>query len=144
MHRQPLLDNTKIGRKYSNKCVNFLFCISSTILLKTTFPGAQMYYLMGGDSLHDLPTWNRPQVFVSTCDGIGVMRRHADQVDLEKLEKELPGVSAKVRVVEAPILEISSHQIRQRIFEGQAYRYYLRGAVYRAISDLNMYQEREE
>lgn len=117
------------------------FAIDTINILKKEFPGSEMYYLMGGDSLHDLPTWNRPQDFVKTCDGIGVMRRHADQVDLESLEKILPGISRKVHIVEAPILEISSHQIRQRIYEGQGYRYYLRDAVYRAINELSLYRE---
>lgn len=116
------------------------FAIDTVNILKKEFHGAEMFYLMGGDSLHDLPTWNRPQDFVKTCDGIGVMRRHADQVDLESLEKVLPGISRKVHIVEAPILEISSHQIRQRIHDGQGYRYYLRDAVYRAIDELGLYQ----
>lgn len=116
------------------------FAIDTVNILKEEYPGAEMFYLMGGDSLHDLPTWNRPQDFIQTCSGIGVMRRHADQVDLESLENVLPGITAKVHIVEAPILEISSKQIRQRIAEGMGYRYYLRDAVYQAISELGMYK----
>ena len=116
------------------------FAIDTVNILKDEYPGAEMYYLMGGDSLHDLPTWNKPRKFIATCDGIGVMRRHADQVDLESLEKILPGISQKVKIVEAPILEISSKQIRQRISEGMGYRYYLRDAVYQAILDLGLYK----
>ncbi len=118
------------------------YAIDTVRLLEEQFPKAEMYYLMGGDSLHDLPTWSRPQDFVKVCDGIGVMRRHADQVDLESLEKVLPGITHKVHLVEAPILEISSHQIRQRIYDGQGYRYYLRDAVYRAIKEMGFYTEK--
>ncbi len=116
------------------------FAIDTVNILKIENPGAQFFYLMGGDSLHDLPTWNRPQDFISTCDGIGVMRRHADQVDLASLEKVLPGISSKVLIVDAPILEISSKQIRQRITDSQGYRYYLRDAVYRAVLELGLYK----
>lgn len=116
------------------------FAIDTVRILKQQNPGALMFYLMGGDSLHDLPSWNRPQDFIRECDGLGVMRRHADQVDLESLEKVLPGVVRKVQIVEAPILEISSHQIRQRVGAGLAYRYYLRDAVYRAIQELGLYR----
>lgn len=116
------------------------YAIDTVNILKQEYSGAEIYYLMGGDSLHDLPTWNRPQDFIETCDGIGVMRRHADQVDLESLEKVLPGISNKVKIVEAPILEISSKQIRQRISEGVGYRYYLRDAVYQAISEMGIYK----
>jgi len=116
------------------------FAIDTVNILKEEYPGAEMYYLMGGDSLHDLPTWNKPQQFIDLCDGIGVMRRHADQVDLSALEKVLHGISEKVKIVEAPILEISSKQIRQRIAEGMGYRYYLRDAVYQAVCELGLYR----
>ncbi len=116
------------------------FAIDTVNILKEEYPGSEIYYLMGGDSLHDLPTWNKPHDFIQTCSGIGVMRRHADQVDLESLEKILPGITAKVHIVEAPILEISSKQIRQRIEEGMGYRYYLRDAVYQAITEMGMYK----
>jgi nicotinate-nucleotide adenylyltransferase len=116
------------------------FAIDTVNILKSEYPGSEMYYLMGGDSLHDLPTWNKPLNFIKTCDGIGVMRRHADQVDLESLEKVLPGVTDKVKIVEAPILEISSKQIRQRIADDMGYRYYLRDAVYHAINETGMYK----
>ena len=116
------------------------FAIDTVNLLKVEYPGAEMFYLMGGDSLHDLPTWKRPQDFIRLCDGIGVMRRHEDKVDLESLEKVLPGISRKVSLVEAPILEISSKQIRQRIAEKMGYRYYLRDSVYEVIQELGFYQ----
>lgn len=116
------------------------YAIDTMNLLHKEYPGTQLFYLMGGDSLHDLPTWLRPQDFLRVCDGIGVMRRHEDEVDLESLEKVMPGISRKVKIVEAPILEISSKQIRQRIAEGMGYRYYLRDAVYKAILDLGLYK----
>jgi nicotinate-nucleotide adenylyltransferase len=116
------------------------YAIDTMNLLHKEYPDSQLFYLMGGDSLHDLPTWQRPQDFLRVCDGIGVMRRHEDEVDLESLEKVMPGINKKVNIVEAPILEISSKQIRQRISEGMGYRYYLRDAVYKAITDLGLYK----
>jgi nicotinate-nucleotide adenylyltransferase len=116
------------------------FAIDTMKILKQENPEANFYYLMGGDSLHDLPTWNRPQDFIEICDGIGVMRRHADQVDLASLETVLPGISKKVQIVDAPILEISSKQIRQRINENQGFRYYLSDAVYRAVMEMGLYK----
>lgn len=116
------------------------YAIDTINLLKMDYPNSEMFYLMGGDSLHDLPTWKRPQDFIRVCDGIGVMRRHEDRVDLESLEKVLPGIIKKVNIVEAPILEISSKQIRQRIAEKMGYRYYLRDSVFEAIQELAMYQ----
>lgn len=111
--------------------------------LKQQFPGAELVYLMGGDSLHDLHEWHQPRQLVDLADGIGVMRRPADLVDLDELEKQLPGVKAKLSFVDAPLLEISSRQIRERIANGKPFRYYLPVAVYEQILALNLYQNHE-
>jgi nicotinate-nucleotide adenylyltransferase len=116
------------------------YALDTVLLLKKQFPTAELFYLMGGDSLHDLPSWHKPQEFIEACDGLGVMRRHDDRVDLNDLEKSLPGISKKVHLVEAPILEISSHQIRQRIQNGSGYRYYLTDAVYQIIKESKLYR----
>jgi len=88
------------------------YALDTVSLLKKQFPSAELFYLMGGDSLHDLPTWHKPQDSQKACDGLGVMRRHDDRVNLNDLEKALPGISKKVHLVEGANLEISSHQIR--------------------------------
>ena len=40
---------------------------------------ARLVFLMGGDSLRDLPSWHEPQAFLDACDELGVMRRASDQ-----------------------------------------------------------------
>jgi nicotinate-nucleotide adenylyltransferase len=103
-------------------------------------PGADLFYLMGGDSLHDLPTWKRPDDFLASLAGIGVMRRPQDFVDLPGLERLLPGVTAKVHFVDAPLLEISSTSIRERIKKGRHFRYFLPQAVYERIEAMGLYR----
>jgi len=45
--------------------------VDTVHLLRQTYPQAGLVYLMGGDSLRDLPTWVRPQEFLVACDAIG-------------------------------------------------------------------------
>ncbi|MDR3574090.1 MAG: nicotinate-nucleotide adenylyltransferase [Anaerolineaceae bacterium] len=113
-------------------------------LLKKQYPDADLIYLMGGDSLHDLPDWHDPLHFMAICSGIGVMRRPGDLIDLEALESRLPGLREKIRFVEAPLLEISARQIRERIANGRPYRYYLLPAVYEMIKANNYYLDSKE
>lgn len=98
-------------------------------LLQKQFPGAELIYLIGGDSLRDLPTWRRPRDLIEQAAAFGVMRRLGDAIDLAALEQVLPGISEKVRFIQAPRLEISSRDIRQRIAQGRPYRLYLPCAV---------------
>ena len=110
-------------------------------VLREKYPEADLTYLMGGDSLHDLPGWHEPMKFIQACSGLGVMRRPGDLIDLESLESSLPGLREKVRFVEAPLLEISARQIRERIASGRPYRYYLLPAVYEMIKEHHYYQD---
>lgn len=116
------------------------YALDTLNLLAEQNPGAEMVYLMGGDSLRDLPTWHRPADLLSACRYLGVMRRPGDSIDLPALEAILPGITSKVRFVEAPLLDISSRQIRQRIAEGHPFRYYLPPAVYRYIVRHQLYR----
>jgi nicotinate-nucleotide adenylyltransferase len=109
-------------------------------ILKYEYPQAELVYLMGGDSLHDLPNWHQPVEFVQACDRIGVMRRPGDSIDLTELEQKIPQVMPKLTFIEAPLLEISAHEIRQRVSTGRPFRYYLPPAVYEIIQKSHIYQ----
>jgi nicotinate-nucleotide adenylyltransferase len=124
------------------------YAVDTVRLLQTEFGSRQsagqddteFFYVMGGDSLRDLPKWHDPRQFLAELSGVGVMRRPEDEVDLAALEVVLPGLTGKVQFVQAPLLEISSHQIRQRIACGKPYRYYLSPSVYKVIQTHDLYR----
>ena len=96
--------------------------------------------LIGGDSLHDLPAWDRPRELITAVHKFGVMRRPGDDIDLGTLEKDLPGLTAKLRYFDTPQLEISSTSIRERIANGGHYRFYLPAGVYDYIQQNRLYR----
>jgi nicotinate-nucleotide adenylyltransferase len=108
--------------------------------LREEHPGGEFIYLMGGDSLGDLPAWHEPRRFLELCDGLAVMYRPGEPVDLQALETQLPGVSEKVSLLQAPLLEISSSEIRRRVGHGLPYRYYLPKRVYWIIHTAGLYK----
>jgi nicotinate-nucleotide adenylyltransferase len=109
-------------------------------LLRQEYPDAGIFYLIGGDSLHDLPTWHEPQRFLSQIAGLGVMRRPGDYVNPTVLERALPGIDHKLLMIHAPLMEISSSELRQRIASGKPFRYYLPPAVYDLIVERGYYR----
>jgi len=115
------------------------YACETVSLLAGELPGAELFYLIGGDSLRELPTWHRPDDLVKACTGLGVMRRPADGIDLEALDAQIPGLKAKTIFINAPLLEIASSDIRQRISKGKPYRYYLHPDVYAYINDQGLY-----
>jgi len=116
------------------------YALDTVLILAGQNPGVNLVYLMGGDSLSDLPHWHRPADFVSACHLIGVMRRPGDTVELAALEKSLPGLRSKVRFVEAPLLDIAAREIRRRIAEGRPFRYFLPERVYEYIDEHGLYR----
>jgi nicotinate-nucleotide adenylyltransferase len=117
------------------------YAVDTVALLRQQYPGDDLIYLMGGDSLMDLPHWYRPEEFLSMLDGIGVMRRPGDEIDISGLLEELPMLSEKLNFVTAPLLEIAANQIRRRVMDDRAFRYYLTPGVYRYIREKDLYQD---
>ena len=120
------------------------YAVDTVKLLSQEYPEARLVYLMGGDSLHDLPDWHYPEKLLDAVDELGVMRRPGDDIDLDALAKQLPGVRSKVCFVEAPLLEISARQIRLRVMQCRPYRYYLPSKVYQFIQTYGLYSENTE
>jgi nicotinate-nucleotide adenylyltransferase len=117
------------------------YAVDTVNILAGQNPAAKLIYLMGGDSLRDLPTWHRPADFIAACQLIGVMRRPGDAINLPGLETQFPGLTAKVRFVEAPLIDIAAHAIRARIAGGRPFRYFLPSEVYKYIQKHNLYRQ---
>ncbi len=117
------------------------YTLDTLHLLAKQNPGADLVLLLGGDSLHDLPAWHQPAQLVAACRQIGVMRRPGASIQLSALEAKIPGITAKVRFIEAPLLEIASREIRQRASQGLPFRYYLLPSVYAYILEHKLYQD---
>lgn len=116
------------------------YTVDTLEILQQEHPGAGLILLMGADSLRNLTTWHRPADLVAVCHEIGVMRRPGESLQLSTLEAVLPGVTDKVRYVDAPLLQISSREIRRRIAKGIDYRYFLPPAVYDYIQTHHLYR----
>jgi nicotinate-nucleotide adenylyltransferase len=116
------------------------YAVDSVRLLQEQNPAAELIYLLGGDSLRDLPLWYRPWDFVRQISSLGVMRRPGAIIDSEMLEAQLPGILKKVRYFDSPLLDISSSDIRLRITEGRPFRYFLTQPVFDLIIQNGYFQ----
>jgi nicotinate-nucleotide adenylyltransferase len=103
-------------------------------------PDSDLVLLLGGDSLRDLPSWREPAELAAKVFQIGVMRRPGDSFDLSALEAALPGLSAKVSFIEAPLQDLASREIRRRAASGGVWRYYVHPKVYEYIVENLLYR----
>ena len=117
------------------------YAVDTVKILAAQNPEANLVYLMGGDSLRDLPKWHLPTEFVAACHAIGVMHRPGDAIDMPDLENEFPGLTGKVHFVDAPLIDIAAHEIRRRIAAGRPFRYFMPVGVYEYIVKNNLYRQ---
>lgn len=99
----------------------------------------ELYFLMGLDSLRDLPTWHEPEWLVHNCR-LAALRRHDVEIDWEGLEEELPGVRERVVVLDMPELDIASSSLRERVRTGQPIRYQVPREVELYIREQGLYR----
>jgi nicotinate-nucleotide adenylyltransferase len=102
-------------------------------------PGGELFFLMGYDSLADLPTWHQPAELVAACHLVA-LTRHAVPLNWAALEEALPGVSQRVTLLDMPELEIASHDVQARIRDGRTIRYLVPDPVYTYIQDQLLYR----
>jgi nicotinate-nucleotide adenylyltransferase len=119
------------------------YTFATVNLLRGEYPDCELIYLMGGDSLHDLPNWYEVVKLLDALDGIGVMRRPGDDIDLSKLMRALPQLEEKLNFVTAPLLEISADQIRRRASQNRSFRYYLLPKIYDYICEHQIYRAKK-
>jgi nicotinate-nucleotide adenylyltransferase len=82
----------------------------------------EVYFLMGLDSLRDLPAWSEAAWLVENCHLVA-LNRHDVDLDWDALEIALPGVRERIVILDMPELEIASHKIQQRVRTGQPIRH---------------------
>ncbi len=100
---------------------------------------AELFFLMGFDSLRDLPTWREPARLIRTVQLVALTRPDVP-IDWDALEASLPGVRERVTLLDMPELEIASNDIRRRVREGRSIRYMVPDAVREYIEEQGLYR----
>jgi nicotinate-nucleotide adenylyltransferase len=115
------------------------FAIDTIKIMGKKYPGVELIYIIGADSLENLPQWHRPEELVGACQTLAVMLRAGTFIDMDHLEKQIKGIKAKVKFFDTPTIEISASQIRKRIRNKKAFRKYVTLPVFEIIVDRGLY-----
>ncbi len=105
--------------------------------------GVGLCWIIGADSLADLPSWHRVSALVDECRIVTAARPGWTGMDWDKLHGVLRDEQiARLRhgVFETPRLEISSTDIRRRVFEGRSIRYLVPDCVRDYIESHQLYR----
>lgn len=104
-------------------------------------PRRELFFLIGADSLTDLPTWREPQRIARLAIIVAVNRGDRPLPDMASLEARLgQEAMARVRFVQMPGVDLSATDIRRRVREGRGIRYMVPRAVEVYIQEHRLYQ----
>ena len=77
--------------------------------------GAELFLILGWDSLAKLTRWKEPPRIIRMCRLVAVPRPGYPHPDLEALEIIIPGLSNRVIMMDRPLIDISATVIRERV-----------------------------
>lgn len=102
-----------------------------------------IHFLIGADTLPELPTWYRAEDLAARCKFVVASRPGQSLRNLDPLrgtftEDQIAAVAA--RCIEIPLIGVSSTEIRQRVREGCSIRYLVPEAVMDYIRGRGLYR----
>ena len=114
------------------------YTVDTLIMLRKQLGSeASFFFILGRDTLAELPLWKEPQKLVQLCRLVVAPRLGAK--DLKHLETSIPGLLDNVIQLDMPVIGISSSGIRQRIAQGLPIRYLVPAEVEKYITEQKIY-----
>lgn len=105
---------------------------------------AKIFFLVGWDSLAELPQWKEPDRLIQLCKLVAVTRSGFSRPDLKALEPSVPGVTQSVGWLDIAPVDIGSSDIRKRVAQGLSIHGLVPEGVESYIKEHELYQQREQ
>jgi nicotinate-nucleotide adenylyltransferase len=126
------------------------YTVDTLALLQAQFPEVgKWFFLMGEDSLHDLPSWYDVEGILAQAT-LAVMPRslalssRSKRVDLDTLYERIPQLQAKPLIwLDVPPIDYSSTVLRNRAREGLPLRYLAPPKVVAYVHKHNLYNRQQ-
>lgn len=110
------------------------YTIDTLKALQEKFPDNEFYLVIGADNWAAFEHWRSPQEIIEGFHIIIYPRLGYDVVIPDEYKE-------RVRLIDAPVIEISSSTIREELKQNNNMRFYLPGSVYEYIVMNHLYQD---
>lgn len=101
-----------------------------------------LFWLIGADSLADLPNWYQADRLVDLCRIVTAARPGCDHIDTSVLASRFtPEQSDRLLagILDTPRIDISASEIRRRVSQGRSIRFLVPDAVAQYITEHRLY-----
>ena len=99
----------------------------------------ELFFILGWDSLAQLPQWREPSRLIAMCHLVAVPRVGYPAPNLKKLGAIIPGLSQRIMVIDKPRVDISASVIRNRVARGLSVYHLVPEPVNRYIKQHGLY-----
>ncbi|MBA7611247.1 putative nicotinate-nucleotide adenylyltransferase [subsurface metagenome] len=99
----------------------------------------ELFFILGWDSLVELPQWREPSRLIKMCYLVAVPRPGYPRPKLKALEVIIRGLSQRVMLMKKPEIDISASAIRERVARGLSIRHLVPEPVNRYIKEHRLY-----
>ena len=106
------------------------------------YPDDEFYFIIGADSLMAIETWIHPERIFPTCTILATYRNEVKTK--EEMNRQIQYLSekyhAKIRLLETPLMPVSSHELRASLQSGDSVSEYMPAAVCSYIKQHHLYR----
>lgn len=118
------------------------YTYSTLNALHRDYPEHDFFFILGADSLFSIEEWKNFREIFPSCIILAAMRDDKDAMCMnEQIEYLHRTYGADIRLLRAPLVEISSTTIRNRVQNNQSIRYMVPEIVSEYIRKHSVYQE---
>ncbi len=103
---------------------------------------SRLFFLIGWDCLDQLPQWYKIKQLIRLCELVALPRPGYAVPDLQSLDKQVPGISGRIILLNSPHIDISATGIRERVAGGLPYGSFVPAAVAHYILHKGLYRHR--
>jgi nicotinate-nucleotide adenylyltransferase len=103
----------------------YTYTVNTLQALKKTYGDeTALYFIIGADVIPELTSWKEFRTVFGLCEFIAVRRPGFGKKSIEAVIKRLKSeYAARINLVDAPLIDISSSEIRERCAAGKSIKY---------------------
>ena len=121
------------------------YTYSTMRALREMYPEHEFFFILGADSLFSIEQWKNFCEIFPSCTILAAMRDDKDTESMQAQIRYLNGkYGADIRLLQAPLVEISSTTIRRRAEKGLSIRYMVPDVVSEYIQSNALYKIKSE
>lgn len=117
------------------------FTVDTLQQLRQEDPQRELYFLIGADSLADLPTWREPERIAQLAVIVAANRGDRPLPDTHALRQQVGDlIASRIQSATIPGIDLSASDIRRRVREGNSIRFMVPRPVELYIAEHGLYR----